>query len=294
LTWDCFTQEVGEFRFHAGDAKPPLQQRLPLETSLLALLIEGSLLCDVPPLTDEARQGLFVRRMLRGQNLDRAGVPAHQMKLLGLLAKPQSWDELIQRLQWDDEQLERVLSALLLCDAIEQQANAHSRKVVIFESNPAAVQRLRESLPAGGDRYACKVVKDPLALQMVLRREQPDALVFALDDPAAAKMCRDLYFAGQESLANVKWLAIVPAVDEDTAGSDLRSHWTARTKVTFDAVVARPYRSDSVWEALDRVYASNEVAPPSLEAMPTVASTVTTPREPTRNYENDGLFTIDA
>jgi CheY-like chemotaxis protein len=294
LTWDCFTEEVSEFRFHVGAAKPPLQQRLPLETSLLALLIEGSLLCDVPPLAEETRQGLFVRRMMRGQNLDRAGVPAHQMKLLGLLAKPQAWDELIERLQWDDAQLERVLSALLLCEAIERKPKTQSRKVVIFESNPAAVQRLRESLPADADRYACKVVKDPLALQMVLRRERPDALIFALDDAGAAKACRDLYFSGQQSQAGVKWLAIVPANNEDDLGNDLRSHWSARTKVTFDAVITRPYRSESVLDALDRVFDSNRVSAPIREEVAAVASSLTTPPDSTRNYENDGLFTIDA
>lgn len=87
LTRECFVGKPKQFRFQAGRLAPPLFRKLPLDISLAALLVEGASRCDEGELPDPAGRLLYVRRVIRGQNLDRAGLSPNHMKLLGTLER---------------------------------------------------------------------------------------------------------------------------------------------------------------------------------------------------------------
>ena len=71
----CFTGQLKSFRFERNQIAPPLFQKLPLDSSLLSFLVEGALICDQQELPDCQGEIAFVRRAIRGQNLDRAVCP---------------------------------------------------------------------------------------------------------------------------------------------------------------------------------------------------------------------------
>ena len=77
----AFTQKLNSFRFEVGHASNTLHKNLPLDISLLALLVEGAIHADDG--SDEVEESVtYVRRAIRGQNLDRAGLNARHMKVL--------------------------------------------------------------------------------------------------------------------------------------------------------------------------------------------------------------------
>ena len=64
-----------------------LHKNLPLDISLLALLVEGAIHGDDAD-DSSAENHTYVRRAIRGQNLDRAGLTARHMKVLNVLSDP--------------------------------------------------------------------------------------------------------------------------------------------------------------------------------------------------------------
>ena len=249
LTFDCFTDQLTDFRFQSGHAAASLHSKLPLDISLAALLIEGAMLCDASALPDQERESLYMRRVLRGQNLDRAGVSAQQMKLLSLLAEPHTADQLALTLGWSAEETARVLYGLLLAEVIERCSPNRTRVVVAFESEPVAAERLREALEATRGRYLGKVVKDRLALQLVLKRTRPDAILFGLDGGESEALCREVYFAGQEPLRRAGWVALVPPGHPLTAAAGR----PLRAEIPWNAVLVRPCPAEQLIQALDKV-----------------------------------------
>jgi hypothetical protein len=249
LTLDCFTQRLGQFRFQATASPPPLQRKLPLNVSLLALLIDGALLCD-PDMLPPHHDGSYVRRVTRGQNLDRAGVSAQHMKLLGLLSEPRSLQKLAHQLGWQPDEAARVLFGLTLADAAHRQQR-ETRQVVVFEPDPSAAQPLREFLARGDQRYQGRVVRDRLALQLVLKRAQPDALIFRLTSSETIEICRECYATVHQALPNARWIAIVPATD----ASQANEKWSARLGVTFNATLPHPVRLELLLQTLDGLFA---------------------------------------
>jgi CheY-like chemotaxis protein len=291
LTYDCFTQDLKEFRFQSLDTSPLLQGKLPLEVSLLALLMEGAVLCDMPELPSGSDQAVFVRRMFRGQNLDRAGVPAQQMKLLSLLGKPQSMADLVRELKWDQEEVQRMLFALMLADFVEMKSKTRTRHVVVYEANAAAAQRLREFHEGNAERYRIRVVKDRLALQMVLKREQPNVLVFSLDDDDAAQLYRELRQSEQESLADAKWIGIVPPASESDEQPKSCAEWSERMNAKLDATVVRPYRPDDLLTTLDGLVGVEETPGLSEDSAPAGSDA----DDQSRSFQHgDGLCAVEA
>jgi CheY-like chemotaxis protein len=287
LTLDCFTQQLKEFRFQVGPGLPQLQAKLPLDASLLALLIEGALTCpdaQVPA----AEPGLVARRVARGQNLDRAGVSARHMKLLGLLNEPRSDEQLMQQLGWEADELRRVLYGLTLVEAVHRRAKRQTQNVVVYEPNANAAQPLRDFLAGASGRYQGRVVRDRLALQLVLKRSHVDVLVFSLNSEQDAVLCRDVHTAVHERLSNVKWIALVPATGEE----DLHSAWSKRLGIEFDNVLRHPCPAETLGKTLDDLFADRQ--PPARgeaqAAEPATESPEIATSSPTGNDQNDGHY----
>jgi CheY-like chemotaxis protein len=257
LTLRCFRLKLGGFHFVSGIKPPPLPRKLPLDSSLLALLIEGALLCRAEELPQEGDQFVYARRAIRGQNLDRAGVSAQHLKLFNLLTEPRGSHDLARQSGCDETAVRRVLFGLVLSELVERQARSQSHQVVVFETDAASAQQLRPVLDGGHPRYFGKVVRDRLALQLVLKRARPDVLVFSLDNPDMVDVLRELRGSAHEVFADVKWVGIVRR--EDPVSRERIS--SGELGFNLDATIARPYSADQLLEQLDTLFGHAEASP---------------------------------
>jgi DNA-binding response OmpR family regulator len=283
LTLDCFTQELTQFRFLCEQESGSIPARLPLESSLLALLIDAALMCDPEQIPPQDPAALYVRRAVRGQNLDRSGLSAAHMKLLSLLTEPRSLPELLRQTALSNDELNRVLYGLALADVVETQA--HVRQVVIYESNATAAQQLKDALEAKCHGYVVRVFKDRLALQLVLKRAHPDVLVFGFDTEESIKLCHELCAAEREALHHTQLVAAVPTDGQPNP----RERWLAKLRMNVQAMMGRPYRAEQLLQVLERL--PNPVgtpAPAAPESRPAPAPWPSSATDHLRSIEADG------
>lgn len=245
----AFTRRLTAFRFEAGQAPPPLYRNLPLDISLLALLVDGAVHDGHEHLPPEVPAATYVRRAIRGQNLDRAGLSARHMKILGLLSEPRSAEELASLLQWEQLEVRQVLHGFELAELVHTGTRANVGQLVVYEPNPAVAQHLRTALGESSNRYATKVVRDRLALQLVLKRSRPDVLVFAADDQAACNHIKELLAAAAAQMQDAKYVAVTTEAGCRVAASE----WQKYLGFVPNHVLARPYTTDTLLEAVDKV-----------------------------------------
>jgi hypothetical protein len=141
----------------------------------------------------------------------------------------------------------RVLHAFVLAELVEVQTRAAGRQFVIYEPDPDTAQHLRSALRDGTQHYAGKVVRDPLALQLLLKRVRPDALVFAADQQQACQTIHDLAAADAHTLGDMQRVAIAGSAD---AAAD---QWRSQLGFIPDAVVPRPYTVQQLYACLDQL-----------------------------------------
>lgn len=248
LSRRCFTGSPKEFRFEMGQTAPSLYHRLPLEMSLAALLVQGSLICPEDQLLPRSKEIVFVRRAQRGGNLDRTGLSANHMRVLSALEEPRSSEAVAKALGLAEDEVVRVLDGLVLAEWIRTTTESHARQVLVLESDPTTAQLLREILSPESDRYAGRVVRDELGLQLLLKRTQPDALLLSLDDEAQRELAASL--RNDEKLVESKFIGITnPESENEAAGLQL------------DALVERPLDAETVLETLDRLFAEIDETP---------------------------------
>ncbi|MFG0335886.1 MAG: response regulator [Maioricimonas sp. JB049] len=262
LTRECFVGKPNQFRFQAGRLAPPLFRKLPLDISLAALLVEGALRCETAELPDSAGRLLYVRRVIRGQNLDRAGLSPNHMKLLGTLGEPVAIADLARRLAWDPLEVQRVLHGLCLADLVQTQARGAQSQVVALDSDPGGLRMLRAALEAAPERYAGKVVRDRLALQLLLRRSQPDVLVVPLSNDADRELALGLRVQLEDKSPETRWVGIVESVAD-----------AADLPFECDALLERPFGADEVLKVLETACAGTGSARTSSNELAAVAGT---------------------
>jgi CheY-like chemotaxis protein len=251
----AFTQKLSAFRFEVGHASNSLHKNLPLDISLLALLVEGAIHGDDAP-DDAEDNSLYVRRAIRGQNLDRAGLNARHMKVLNVLSDPKDTGELTEALGWNGDEVRQVLSGFVMAELVEQRQNAVAGQFVVFEPNSVAAQSLRASLEDSDNRYAGKVVRDKLALQLVLKRAVPHTLVFDGDEQSSCELIKQLFNTPGAKSAKVKRIAVVNT-DETSPSLD----WNERVGFSPDEVIARPCTAEMLFRAMDRLLVGSDSAP---------------------------------
>jgi hypothetical protein len=238
LVLSCFTQSLQGFRFEAGRNLPPLYSRLPLDVSVLALLIEGALSADeseVPECSDSTR---FSRKPIRGQNLDRGGLSAQHAKVFGHLSESVTCEDLVQQTGWDRGETRRVLYGLQLADLVEISALDGVRQVIVFEPHAGRAQQIREAF-ARNDRYSGKVVRDRLALHLLVKRNLPAALVIDLDVDQVQEIVDEI--RRPPAAASVKWIGTT---------DDQQRH----NREGFTSIIGRPVSADAVIAALDHAF----------------------------------------
>jgi CheY-like chemotaxis protein len=246
----AFEQPLGAFRFEAGHAENALHKNLPLDISLLALLIEAAMYSDDSTETTETNLA-FVRRAIRGQNLDRAGLPARHMKLLNLLSDPKSPAEIQKALRWSETEVHQVLRGFVMAELIECRSQSIAGNFVVFEPDASAAQSLRAEFENSDNRYAGKVVRDKLALQLVLKRSIPHTLAFAADNDLACQLISHLFSTTNPKAAKVKRIALVG--DDNAHATD----WNERVGFVPDDVIQRPCTAELLFRSMDRFFDSD-------------------------------------
>ena len=249
----AFCRKLHAFRFHSTKPVPALHRDLPIDSSLLALLVEQAVHGDGSSLPEDDRRTTYVRRSIRGQNLDRTGLAARHMKILNLLSEPQTGSQLAHKLGWEQDEVRRVLHGFVLAELVESRRDSAVAKVVLFEPDPAAARQARSMFGEGDDRFGVKVVRDALAFQLLLKRAAPDAVVFAVDDDASRRTVSTVLSGGELQSSVSCRIAIGPQGDEPI-------DWKACLGFTPDAVLQRPYTRESLFSLLDRSVTPSEIS----------------------------------
>ncbi len=244
-----FGRKLLSFQFRATEDTLVTQQNLPLDISLLALLVEHSLHCREQDLPAEDANLVYARHAIRGQNLDRAGLSAQHMKVLNLLSDPMSIDQVATRVDGGRDEVRRVLNGFVLAGLLQQTTAASGGTFAVYEPNAAIAGNLRAALKQQADQFAGKVVRDPLTLQLLVKRSPPDVLFLAIDSPAACKPIHDALAASAEALEQTRKVILVP----QRAADDDRIQWTKLLGFEPSAIVSCPYTPDLLLETMTRL-----------------------------------------
>ena len=210
----CFHDKPDEFRFHACREAPALCQQLPLEVSLVALLVEASAICDVSELGEQPANITYVRHTQRGQNLDRCGLSPNHMKVLSLLSDGNTVAELSLQLQWDALTVRRTLHGLVLAGLARTEVRTQQLHVVVYNTDVDSVQSLRTIFNEHADELTGKIVRDPLAFQLLLKKQPTSAVIIRVCDPRQLQLLRQLTPIGRvDPLQNElpRWIALTTA-----------------------------------------------------------------------------------
>ena len=243
----AFDRKLSRFQFRTSQKVPALHQDLPLQISLLGLLIENAMYCPESDLLDDDAKWSYVRQSIRGQNLDRSGVSARHMKILNLLSEPCTIDELQSRIDWERDEIRRVLHALVLGGILERSEQASGRKFVIYEPSTVIAGKLRGALKQNADGIVGKVVRDQMTLQLMLTRTRPDAVFFAVDSPQACRPIRQASDSIADSLKQAETIVFAPQAAIDDANVD----WSELLGFVPDQIIAAPYTPQTLLDAMN-------------------------------------------
>ncbi len=268
LVWKCFHSELKGFRFETGRVASPLFRKLPLDTSLAALLVEAAGRCDLQDVPDDSENTIYVRRSVRGQNLDRAGLTADQMKVLSGVNDPVSAVDLAERLGRDVDDIRRILRGLTLAELVDRQSQGSVLQVVALESDPGAARTLRSALGHPGGRYAAKIVRDQLAVQLLLKRGRPSVLILPGSSDREQQFARNVREQIASKKIDMKLVGILAADASAEAGADGED--------LFDVILSRPYSAEQVVAAIDQsLNGSPGVPPAGSDQQPSLATCLT-------------------
>jgi CheY-like chemotaxis protein len=204
----CFTGKLKSFRFDHNQIAPPLFQKLPLDGSLISFLVEGALICELGELPASDDRIGFVRRAIRGQNLDRAGLSSRHMKLMNLLSEAATTSHLAQRLDWPAEEARRVLHGFELAEIVERSTISQTTKVFGVVNDEQLAQKMNALFNRHPQDIAGKSVPDWLALRLLLRRHKPDVLLVEMNDDQAEKYLLQLLHDPAQFLDGVRLIGI--------------------------------------------------------------------------------------
>jgi CheY-like chemotaxis protein len=234
LTRLCFEADSARtFTFESDREVPSLFRRSMLESSLASLLVDASLNAAESPECDESIA--WVRKAIRGQNLDRGGLDAKHMKLLSHLEDPITAEQLADKTGMDRDQIVRVLQGFEAIEWIERREQEETRQLLAMESDRRAANVLR-GLFNGNHDLSGRVVRDRLGLQLLLKRNTPDFVILPTDVPESAELARQLRESAEHQ--NVRLIAVT-------------SNENPINELPADAVLSRPYTLEDVLEIVN-------------------------------------------
>jgi CheY-like chemotaxis protein len=248
LVRSAFTRKLTDFRFESGSSSNALHKNLPLDISLLALLVEGAIYSDSTDTWSEQGE-CFARRAVRGQNLDRAGLAARHMKVLNVLSEPRTIDQLVELLGWDEDEVRQVFSGFVMADLVEPQFQSAAGQFLIYEPDPQRAQRIREQLDQSDSTFSGQVVRDRLALQLVLKRAVPHTIAFSVSNQESCRLMKQLFASKNPKAANVKRIAMLDQ------GQDAQSvEWIGLVGFYPHQTIHHPFSAAAFHHALEELF----------------------------------------
>ena len=260
-------RELKSFQFRRSDQLPSLHRDLPLEISLMGLMVEHAVHCDASELPEDDSSVRYVRRAIRGQNLDRAGLSARHMKILNLVTDPRSIDELQRRLGWERDEVRRVLFGFDQAEILERQRDQSEAKFVVFETNSVAAGQLRKSLANGPKRFVGKVVRDVLTLQLLVKRMQPEVVFFAVDSPQSCEGIREAVHQASDAFNLSRKVVLAPK----QVTEDQNVPWVKLLGFEPNALISSPYTAEQLLAGIEQVLPQHPAAVATDQDAPVLA-----------------------
>jgi CheY-like chemotaxis protein len=223
----CFLEQPHSFRFEHDRQPPPLFKKLPLQTSLASLLVEG--VARQNQSIDSQLHRRFVRSPIRGQNLDRTGLSSKHLKLMGLLSEARSIGELAEMVDWSAAEVCAAVSGFEYCDLVEEAPMENPTRVHCISKEVESAKQLNQLFAANKEKVSAKVVRDWIAIRLLLRKQAPEAIVVVLDQQAIDEIRsikNDISFQANE----IRWIAIAHPENES-------NQFDEPVTTLFDAVV---------------------------------------------------------
>ena len=205
----CFTSNPTTYRFDLDRTAPSLFERLPLNTSLLALLVDGSLNCDEKELPKYAPTSGFVRRAIRGQNLDRTGLASEHMQLMKYLNEPMGIEEISNRLKLSADEATRVIHGFEMAELVEQQQMSQKSKALFVTTDGEFRKRLGSELDGIDSELEFAAVSDLFALGLLLRKEKPSSIVVDISSNFDEEKIRKFWEGRKSELTETSFVAAI-------------------------------------------------------------------------------------
>ncbi len=177
-----FQEPLDSFRFEQREM-PSIYKKLPLDCSLVALMVEGALHQEFSPVIGP-KIG-FVKCSNRGQNMDRAGLSAKYLKLMSHMSEPRSVDQLVEKLGWKPDEILRVLAGFEMAGHLTRQELKQVTNVAVISQSDALVRRLGEFFSEYSDQISGKLLREWNSAPAMLDRYKPDVLLIDIRDEQA-------------------------------------------------------------------------------------------------------------
>ena len=203
----CFDGNVKSFRFDHGQNPPRLFEKLPLDTSLVSLLVDGALNCDQQELPALDSEAAFVRKAIRGQSVDRAGLASKHIQIMKELGEPVALTNLAQRLGWSEEETHRVVVGFVNADLVETAAGGSGPTVFSVSQDYDFKRRIQSQIDSSNENFVWKSVSDCLSLSLLLRRQRPDVILVDVSDEEDFQKFVQLKTQDAQGLGDIRLVA---------------------------------------------------------------------------------------
>ncbi len=205
----CLSRKPLTFRFQSQTELPKLFSKLPLDASLLALLVDASMLGGPPtPSASDLNEVTWVRAAQRGQNLDRGGLDSRYLKLFNLVSTPVTAAGLARQTGLPANEVHRVLTGFAHADLVTCQAKRDVHTVIAVTGDARHARQLSDFFRVDQESISGKVVRDALAVKLLARRLRPDQIVFDLDCDKTREAFEQLSRQSPAELADADWTVL--------------------------------------------------------------------------------------
>jgi CheY-like chemotaxis protein len=209
LTGFCMSGKPNTFRFLSADPLPKLFGKLPLDSSLAALLVDGALLNTVDEIEEsEYLQSTYSRAVQRGQNLDRSGLAAQHIKLLNAVATPVTIAELASQSGLATKEVYRVIQGFVNADLVVKVAQRSTHSVIAMTGDAKRARSWADFFRVHHQEISGKVVRDALAVKLLSRRNRPDVIVFDGDCAETRAAFGQLVKLAPPELDDTRWVIV--------------------------------------------------------------------------------------
>ena len=122
---------------------------------------------------------------------------------MNVIAERVTIPEITKQLEWPEEEVRRVLNGFELAELVQQSSVSSTLRVFGVARKPEIVENVTMFFKANQDRLDGRLVRDLLALRLLLRRSKPTAMVLEVTDEIV-----EFIAANQTDLEGVKLIGL--------------------------------------------------------------------------------------